>query len=148
MFAWCLHIERFDWAGTARSTSSACSPNNKQENSKERNMYTLNSRPSERLSMCSKLDETARALLVARAAQFGIDADVDGDMVHMHIVDQDLRLSLPLETGLCRLVAELAGVLTQWVIFSAGKPPERVLLQYTDVKYRKLHAAWVAARKS
>jgi hypothetical protein len=88
--------------------------------------------------MCSKLDEAARALLIARASSFGINAQVDGSTVHLNIVDQDLSLSLPLETGLNRLVAELAGLLTPWVIFSAGKPPERVLLQYSDLKYRKL----------
>lgn len=44
-------------------------------------------------------------------------------------------------------VAELAGAVAPWVIFSAGKPPERVLLQYTDVKYRKLVALWEASRE-
>lgn len=111
-------------------------------------MHVLNSRSSERLSMCSKLDEAARTLLIARAASFGINAQVNGSTVHLHIVDQDLRLALPLEIGLNRLVAELAGLLTPWVIFSAGKPPERVLLQYTDIKYRKLRASWLAARTS
>lgn len=111
-------------------------------------MDVPNSRSSERLSMCAKLDETARALLIARAASFGINASVNGSTVHLHIVDQDLRLTLPLDTGLNRLVAELAGLLTPWVIFSAGKPPERVLLRYSDVKYRKLRLAWLATRES
>ena len=109
-------------------------------------MNVLDSRPSECIPMCVKLDGPARARLVARAALFGIDAEVDGGTVHLHLVHQGLRLSLPLETGLSRLVAELAGVLTPWVIFSSGKQPERVLLQYTDVKYRKLHAAWLASK--
>ena len=109
-------------------------------------MNALNTEPSARLSMCAKLNDDARARLMACAAQFGINAEVDGDTVHLHIAEQDLRLLLPLETGLSRLVAELAGLLTPWVIFSACKPPERVLLQYTDLKYRKLHASWLAAR--
>ena len=109
-------------------------------------MNVLNSRKSQSVPMAVRLDQPARARLIARAASFGINAQVEGDTVHLHILDQGLHLALPLETGLCRLVAELAGRLTPWVIFSAGKPPERVLLQYTDVKYRKLHAAWEVQR--
>lgn len=96
--------------------------------------------------MCEKLDEAARARLVARAALFGIHARIDPDRVHLLLAQQGLKLSLPLETGLSRLVAELAEVLTPWVIFSPGKPPEKVLLQYTDVKYRKLVTAWEASQ--
>jgi hypothetical protein len=97
--------------------------------------------------MCEKLDLAARAQLVSRAALFNIHARIDGERVHLNVPQQGLELNLPLETGLSRLVAELAEVLTPWVIFSAGKPPERVLLQYTDVKYRKLVAAWNAQQK-
>lgn len=109
-------------------------------------MNVLDSRPSGCITMCEKLDGPARARLITRAGLFGIDAEVDGGTVHLHLVHQGLRLSLPLETGLSRLVAELAGVLTPWVIFSSGKPPERVLLQYADGKYRKLHATWLASK--
>lgn len=98
--------------------------------------------------MCEKLDPTARAQLMARAALFDIYAHIKDERVHLCIPHQGLVLDLPLETGLSRLVAELAEVLTPWVIFSAGKPPERVLLQYTDVKYRKLVAAWNAQKKT
>lgn len=108
----------------------------------------LNSQPSNRRSMCAKLDESARARLIARAALFGIHARIEADRVHLCLADQGLQLNLSLEVGLSRLVAELAEVLTPWVIFSAGKPPEKVLLQYTDVKYRKLVASWEAARKN
>jgi hypothetical protein len=97
-------------------------------------------------SMCEKLDDVARARLVARAALFGIHARIEPDKVHLVLADQGLQLSLSLEVGLSRLVAELAEVLTPWVIFSPGKPPEKVLLQYTDVKYRKLVAAWQASK--
>ncbi len=97
-------------------------------------------------TMCDKLDDVARSRLVARAALFGIHARIDADRVHMVLVDQGLQLNLSLEVGLSRLVAELAEVLTPWVIFSPGKPPEKVLLQYTDVKYRKLVAAYQASK--
>jgi len=97
-------------------------------------------------TMCAKLDEQARATLISRAACFGIDARIEAGSVHLQSKSSRLNLVLPLEVGLCRLVAELAGILTPWVIFSAGKPPERVLLQYTDAKYRKLEAAWQATR--
>lgn len=98
--------------------------------------------------MCEKLDPAARAQLMARAALFDIHAHIEDERVHLRMPRQDLVLDLPLETGLSRLVAELAEVLTPWVIFSAGKPPERVLLQYTDVKYRKLVASWNAQQKT
>lgn len=98
--------------------------------------------------MCDKLDPEARAQLMARAALFGIHARIEGERMHLQVTHQGLTLDLPLDTGLSRLVAELAEVLTPWVIFSAGKPPEKVLLQYTDVKYRKLVAAWLAEQKA
>lgn len=98
-------------------------------------------------SMCAKLDEASRARLVERAALFSIFARIESERVHLYLATQGLKLDLPLEIGLSRLVAELAEVLTPWVIFSAGKPPERVLLQYTDVKYRKLVASWNATQK-
>jgi hypothetical protein len=98
--------------------------------------------------MCDKLDPAARAQLIARAALFGIQARIEGERLLLYVTHQALSLDLPLETGLSRLVAELAEILTPWVIFSAGKPPEKVLLQYTDVKYRKLAAAWAAEQKT
>lgn len=106
----------------------------------------LDSKNPIRRTMCAKLDESARTCLIARAAQFGIHARIEQDRVHLLLANQGLQLVLPLEIGLSRLVAELAEVLTPWVIFSAGKSPERVLLQYTDVKYRKLVAAFELAR--
>lgn len=106
----------------------------------------LNSKNPIRRTMCAKLDESDRTCLIARAAQFGIFARIEQNNVHLLLPNQGLHLALPLEIGLSRLVAELAEVLTPWVIFSAGKPPERVLLKYTDVKYRKLIAAFEAAR--
>jgi hypothetical protein len=108
----------------------------------------LNSQQAKRTPLCSKLDDNARAQLIARAALFDIHARIDADRVHLNLATQGLTLSLPLEVGLGRLIAELAEVLTPWVIFSPGKPPERVLLQYTDVKYRKLVAAWREAQKN
>jgi hypothetical protein len=93
-------------------------------------------------TMCAKLDESARARLISRAALFGIDAHIDSQHVHISLHAQGKKLCLPLETGLSRLVAELGEVLTPWVIFSAGKPPEKVLLQYTDRKYDKLVGLW------
>jgi hypothetical protein len=98
--------------------------------------------------MCEKLDPAARTQLMARAALFDIHAHIEHDRMHLRVPRQGLVLDLSLENGLSRLVAELAEVLTPWVIFSAGKPPERVLLQYTDVKYRKLVAAWNAQQKT
>jgi len=98
--------------------------------------------------MCDKLDAVARAQLVARASLFDIHAKIENDRVLLHLAHQNISLDLPLEKGLSRLVAELAEVLTPWVIFSAGKPPERVLLQYTDVKYRKLAAAWAEQKRA
>jgi hypothetical protein len=103
-------------------------------------MHTNNTRPNNQL--CCKLDESARANLLARAALFDIQARIEGDRVRITISRQSLNLCLPLEIGLCRIVAELAEVLTPWVIFSASKLPEDVLLRYTDVKYRKLVEFW------
>lgn len=98
-------------------------------------------------AMCAKLDEASRARLVERAALFSIFARIEPERVHLYLASQGLKLDLPLEVGLCRLVAELAEVLTPWVIFSTGKPPECVLLRYTDIKYRKLVAFWQATQK-
>lgn len=108
----------------------------------------LISQQTNRRTMCAKLDESARARLISRATLFSIHARIESDRVHLVLADQGLKLVLPLEVGLCRLVAELAEALTPWVIFSAGKPPEKVLLKYTDVKYRKLVASWEASRRN
>ena len=107
-------------------------------------MHASHTEVGARRTMCERLDESARARLIARAALFGIVAVIDGRQVRLHVTHQDLSLNLPMEVGLTRLVAELAGAVAPWVIFSAGKPPERVLLQYTDLKYRKLVALWQA----
>jgi hypothetical protein len=92
--------------------------------------------------ICSRLSERDRIILVGRAAQFDINAIIDGDKMELVIEAQKLDIILPIETGLNRLVAELSSVLAPWLSFSKVTRPEVVLLRLKDLKYQRLVAAW------